>query len=81
VKPSRDILAVVVKPPAGDSPEGDQMFSRLLTKAEVAELFHVSIRTVDRLRASGLLPTTKVRGAVRFSEHDIRAFVEAQRRA
>jgi excisionase family DNA binding protein len=44
-----------------------------MTKAEVAEVLGVSPRTVDRLRAQGLLPTARVLGAVRFRPADVRA--------
>jgi excisionase family DNA binding protein len=53
---------------------------RLLDKTDVADLLHVSVRTVDRLRTSGSLPSLRVRGVVRFDPQAVRAFLDAQRR-
>lgn len=52
----------------------------LLTKTEVADLLHVSIRSVDRLRLAGQLPALRVRGRIRFDPEDVRAFLDGQRR-
>ena len=54
--------------------------NRLLDKSEVSKLLLVSVRTVDRLRESGELKALRVRGSIRFSEDDVRAFLESQRR-
>jgi excisionase family DNA binding protein len=48
---------------------------KLLTRDEVATLLSVSVRTVDRLRAEGLLPTVKVMSSVRFREEDVSRFI------
>ncbi len=56
----------------------------LLRKAEVAALLRVSIRTVDRLIASGQLPCVRLGesgGAVRFRMEDVRRLVERSRKA
>jgi excisionase family DNA binding protein len=50
--------------------------SKLLTKADVAELLGLSTRSVDRLRAGGELPAVRVRGRVRFRPEDVVAYVE-----
>jgi excisionase family DNA binding protein len=49
---------------------------RLLNKTEVAELLHVSVRSVDRLRESGALRAVRVRGRVRFRSEDVAGYVE-----
>jgi predicted DNA-binding transcriptional regulator AlpA len=36
--------------------EGGTRMRRLLSRAEVAELLHISTRTLDRMSASGRLP-------------------------
>jgi excisionase family DNA binding protein len=51
---------------------------KLLTRAEVAELLAVSVRSVDRLRAEGLLPAVKVLTSVRFREDVVRGFIQQQ---
>jgi excisionase family DNA binding protein len=53
--------------------------NRLLDKSEVSKLLFVSVRTVDRLRESGELKALRVRGSIRFSEDDVRGFLESQR--
>lgn len=45
--------------------------NRLLSKSEVAEMFSVSQRTVDRLAARGKLPSIKIAGCVRFRLSDV----------
>ncbi len=52
---------------------------KLLLKSEVAELLGVSMRTVDRLRASGQLPAVRVRGSPRFLPADVAAYVQANK--
>jgi excisionase family DNA binding protein len=39
---------------------------RLLTKRQAAELLCISVRTLDRMRSTGEIQATKVRGGVRF---------------
>jgi excisionase family DNA binding protein len=53
--------------------------TKLLTKAEVSEALKVSTRTIDRLRARGLLNATKVLGAIRFQPEEVKAFLDSQR--
>jgi len=52
----------------------------MLTRAEVAQLLSVSLRTVDRLRRQGVLPAIKVFTSVRFPEEAVRAFMGLQQR-
>ncbi len=47
----------------------------LWNKQEVAEFLGVSQRSVDRLRAKGLLLSIKVLGRVRFEEHEIKQLI------
>ena len=54
------------------------MTPKLLTRAEVAELLSVSVRSVDRLRAEGLLPAVKVLTSVRFREDVVKGFIQQQ---
>ena len=44
---------------------------RLLSKSQVAEIYSVSQRTVDRLAARGKLPRVKIGGCVRFRQSDV----------
>lgn len=39
---------------------------KLLTKKQAAERLAVSVRTLDRMRSTGEIQATMVRGAVRF---------------
>ena len=55
------------------------MSENLMTRAEVADLLHLSLRSIDRLRSQGLLPATKVLTTVRIKREDVVAFLEAQR--
>ena len=48
----------------------------LLEKKHVGNRLSLSLRTVDRLVASGELEKVKVRGAVRFRESDVEALIE-----
>ena len=51
------------------------MSSRLLTRAEVAHLLSISLRSVDRLRARGILPAVNVLTTVRFREEDVQKVI------
>jgi excisionase family DNA binding protein len=53
------------------------MSPKMLTRAEVAQLLSVSLRTVDRLRAQGILPAVKVFTSVRFREEDVKGFINS----
>ena len=46
----------------------------MLTRQEVAERLKVSVRSVDRLRASGILRGSQVGGCVRFHEDQVAIF-------
>ena len=50
-------------------------FDQLVTKREVAERLALSIRTIDRLTAKGVLRKIKVLGAVRFRLSDVQMLV------
>lgn len=51
----------------------------LLRKREVADLLVVSVRSVDRLIASGDLPRVRLGGSIRFRLEDVRNLVERSR--
>ena len=51
---------------------------QLLTKKEVAEMYSVSQRTIDRLAARGKLPRVKIGGCVRFRLADAVKLMEAK---
>ncbi len=53
------------------------MSEKLLTRAEVAQMMSVSMRTIDRLRKEGALPAIKVFTSVRFREEDVRRAIAA----
>lgn len=52
------------------------MSPKLLTRVEVANLLSISLRSVDRLRARGMLPCVKVLTTVRFREEDVRKLID-----
>jgi hypothetical protein len=43
-----------------NTPNNTDSHPQLLTRRDVAELFQVSVRTVDRLTAAGLLPAVLI---------------------
>ena len=47
----------------------------LITKGEVAERLSVSVRTIERLVATGRLPQVYVERSVRFRVKDLEAYV------
>ena len=49
---------------------------RLVTKGEAAEWLSVSIRTIERLVATGRSPQVHVERAVRFRVRDLQAYVD-----
>jgi excisionase family DNA binding protein len=51
----------------------------LLDKNRVAEILNVSVRSVDRMRKSGLLASVKVGSRVLFCSQDVESFINAQR--
>ena len=48
---------------------------RLVSKKQVAERLALSVRTVDRLMAKGVLRRVKVLGAVRFRLSEVLAII------
>ncbi len=51
------------------------MMTKLLTKMEVAELFGISERTLDRWRNEGIIDAFKVGSIVRFREEAVDATI------
>ena len=51
----------------------------LLTTAEVARLFKISISSVRRLQSARVLPFVKVGGSVRFTKGDISSYLVRNR--
>lgn len=51
----------------------------LMTWAEAAMQLGCSVRTVQRLRAAGLIGFTKVGSTVYFSPADVAAYIDSQR--
>jgi excisionase family DNA binding protein len=70
---------VVVGPPAGNLQGISIMQDKLLTRAEVANLLNVCLRTVDRLRKQGLIRAVNVLSAVRIRSEDVQALLDSQR--
>lgn len=56
------------------------MSEQLLRKNDVARLLNVSLRTVDRLLASGTLPAVKVGSRVRVRPESIELFLNHQQK-
>ena len=48
----------------------------LLTRTQVAKLLSMSLRSVDRLVARGILPAVKLLSTVRFRPEDVQALVQ-----
>jgi len=63
---------------SADSSEGRP---EVLTVRELAELLRVDEKTVYRMAQRGELPGFKVSGSWRFEQGDIRAWIEARKRA
>lgn len=51
---------------------------RLLKAREVAELLQVHVATVYRLADTRELPVVEIRGAKRFNEADVEAYIKRQ---
>lgn len=51
----------------------------LLTLAEVAKLFKISVPSVRRLQQQRCIPFIKIGGSVRFAKNDLVAYVERGR--
>jgi len=74
----RDRQGATTAAPAGRSRHHAQVTNRLLmTKSEVAEQLHVSVRTVERLVAAGRLPQVYVEHSARIRVKDLEFFVES----
>ena len=54
------------------------MKQKLLSKKQVAELFSVSVRSVERLAARGKLTKVKIGGCVRFKLKEVEAMMEGE---
>jgi excisionase family DNA binding protein len=48
------------------------------TKKELAELFNISISTIDRLCAAGKLPFHRVGSRKRFTYEDVNAYLDSR---
>ena len=55
--------------------DGPHMSPRLLTKADTAQVLGVSVRTLERLAATGALVPVRVEGSVRYRVTDVDAYV------
>ena len=53
-------------------------FKPLFTRAEAAQLLHVSLRTVDQLISKGDLPVVKIGKAVRIKPQTLEILIEAR---
>jgi len=51
------------------------MSEKLLTRAEVSKLLALSLRSVDRLRARGILPAVNLLTTVRFRLEDVQKLI------
>ncbi len=70
------------------SPEGDAFMSgrkpsriaraQLLTAAEVAEILHISLRSVRRMKADGRLPFVRLGHSVRVRPEALEAMIEGK---
>jgi excisionase family DNA binding protein len=56
------------------------MMQRLFTTEALAELLHVSTRTIMRERMAGRIGFKKIRGRIRFTQDDVDAYLEKQAR-
>ena len=54
------------------------MKQKLIRKKQVAELFSVSVRSVERRAARGRLTKVKIGGCVRFKLKEVEAIVEGE---
>jgi excisionase family DNA binding protein len=54
------------------------MNKKLMSKKEVAEIFSVSIRSIERLAARGELKKVKIGGCVRFRLKEIEAILQGE---
>ena len=54
------------------------MKQKLISKKQVADLFSVSVRSVERLAARGKLTKVKIGGCVRFKLKEVEAMMEGE---
>jgi excisionase family DNA binding protein len=68
--------------PPVEFPTGDTAppVKRFLTKAQVAELFQIELRTLDSWMHKGFLPYLKIGRTVRFTMTDIEAHIQQHRK-
>ena len=64
--------------PAIETPRTEAFEPVCLTRKEVAEHLRISVRTVDRMIASGQLPVRRVLGGVRFLRSDIEDYLKRE---
>lgn len=76
----RNLLTIVVSSVGGDLPGNTAMSEKLLTRSEVSDMLSISLRSVDRLRARGILPAVKVLSTVRFRAEDVKKLIDPQQR-
>lgn len=63
--------------PTVNPPRVEAASEACVTRFELAELLHVSVRTVDRIIAAGEIPVRRVRGkAVRFLRSDVEQYLK-----
>jgi excisionase family DNA binding protein len=65
--------------PFDNTSTGSHPEAELLTIAEVATLFKVSLTSVRRLQQGRHIPFTKVGGSVRFAKADIMSYLAKRR--
>ena len=66
--------------PAVTPPRVEARNEACVTRFELAELLHVSVRTVDRMIAAGEIPVRRVRGyAVRFLRSDVDQYLKGSK--
>ena len=53
----------------------DYTLKKLISKKDAADVYGVSIRTIERMLASGQLTKIKIRGCVRVKLSEIRALL------
>jgi excisionase family DNA binding protein len=51
--------------------------TKLLTRDEVAQILSMSVRSVDRMKATGVLPAVKLLRSVRFRLEDVEALLKS----
>ena len=54
------------------------MIDTFLSPLQIAEIFHVPVRTIQALARSGKIPALRIGRVWRFREADIRRWIETQ---